>query len=51
MDWWIWIVIVVAVLAVLVGSAVGVQARRRSGGVIAVRRGAIGRRAGKGRVK
>ncbi|MDJ0342310.1 hypothetical protein QMK19_21475 [Streptomyces sp. H10-C2] len=52
MDWWVWIVVAVAVLLMLAGSAARVQARRRSGGVIAVRRGGSHvRRTGKGRVK
>ncbi|WP_179499979.1 hypothetical protein [Streptomyces sp. WZ.A104] len=35
MDWWLWVVIVLAVLALGAVSLLGVQARRRSGGVIA----------------
>ncbi|AYV26460.1 hypothetical protein EES41_06960 [Streptomyces sp. ADI95-16] len=34
MDWWVWIVIALALLAVLAGSFLAVQARRRGGGVI-----------------
>ncbi|SDN06601.1 hypothetical protein [Streptomyces wuyuanensis] len=35
MDWWIWVVIGLAVLAAVASSVVAVQARRRSGDVIA----------------
>ncbi|MEV1054502.1 hypothetical protein [Streptomyces sp. NPDC049887] len=35
MDWWIWVVIGLAVLAAAAVSVVAVQARRRSGDVIA----------------
>ncbi|MEU9731623.1 hypothetical protein [Streptomyces sp. NPDC048002] len=38
MDWWFWLILVVALVAVLAGSFLGVQARRRSGGVIVTRR-------------
>ncbi len=34
MQWWGWLILVVAVVAVSVGVLVAVQARRRSGGVI-----------------
>ncbi|MGD9482080.1 hypothetical protein WDH52_02280 [Streptomyces sp. TRM70308] len=37
MDWWVWLLIAVAVVIVLVGTALWVQARRRGGSVIAVR--------------
>ncbi|MCC3654220.1 hypothetical protein LIX60_22700 [Streptomyces sp. S07_1.15] len=46
MDWWLWLVIAGAVAVVVIGAMLGIQARRRSGGVIAVRRGRAG---GKGR--
>ncbi|WP_327189218.1 hypothetical protein [Streptomyces xinghaiensis] len=42
MDWWLWLVIAGAVAVVVIGTMLGVQARRRSGGVIAVRRGRAG---------
>ncbi|MEV4442256.1 hypothetical protein AB0K09_25270 [Streptomyces sp. NPDC049577] len=46
MDWWAWLVIVVVGVLAVAGTAAGVQARRRSGTVIAVRRGrGPGRRA------
>lgn len=48
MVWWVWLVAVVVVLGLLVGAVAGVQARRRSGGVIVVRRG---RRPGRGKVR
>ncbi|MEU8523327.1 hypothetical protein [Streptomyces sp. NBC_01216] len=35
MDWWIWLIVAVAVVVVLTASALAVQARRRTGGVIA----------------
>ncbi|MFG2307199.1 hypothetical protein ACGFS9_00705 [Streptomyces sp. NPDC048566] len=35
MDWWLWVVIALAVVALGAVSLLGVQARRRSGGVIA----------------
>lgn len=38
MEWWIWLVIVLAVVALCAVSALAIQARRRSGGVIAGRR-------------
>ncbi|MDT0386561.1 hypothetical protein [Streptomyces dubilierae] len=38
MAWWVWLVTVVAVLAVVTVGALAVQAARRSGTVIAVRR-------------
>lgn len=34
MQWWGWLILVAAVVAVSVGVLVAVQARRRSGGVI-----------------
>ncbi|MEU6556543.1 hypothetical protein ABZ915_40835 [Streptomyces sp. NPDC046915] len=37
--WWVWLVLVVAAVAVASLLALGVQAGRRSGTVIAVRRG------------
>ncbi|MER7691937.1 hypothetical protein [Streptomyces sp. NPDC097610] len=39
MDWWMWPVVVVAALMLLSAAAVWVQTSRRSGTVIAVRRG------------
>lgn len=48
MVWWGWLILVVVAVAVLAGAALGVQARRRAGTVIAVRRG---RRPGKGGVR
>ncbi|WP_285440273.1 hypothetical protein [Streptomyces sp. ISL-112] len=41
MDWWLWLVIAGMVAA---GVLLGVQARRRSGGMIVVRRGRVGRK-------
>ncbi|MER8225162.1 hypothetical protein ABTZ58_32240 [Streptomyces sp. NPDC094143] len=38
MAWWVWLVIVVAALAAVTAGTLAVQARRRSGTVIAVRR-------------
>ncbi|MBB6415442.1 hypothetical protein ACIBQ5_24975 [Streptomyces massasporeus] len=35
MDWWLWVVIALAVVALCAVSLLGVQARRRGGGVIA----------------
>jgi hypothetical protein len=35
MEWWVWVVLVLAVLALLAFTALGVQERRRRGGVIA----------------
>ncbi|WP_432044060.1 hypothetical protein [Streptomyces cadmiisoli] len=35
MDWWIWLVIVLVIVVLFAGSALRIQARRRSGGVIA----------------
>jgi len=34
MPWWGWIVVAVAVIAVVLSAALWVQARRRTGGVI-----------------
>jgi hypothetical protein len=34
MQWWAWLVIALAVIALLVVSVLAVQARRRRGGVI-----------------
>ncbi|MFJ3222370.1 hypothetical protein ACIPJS_03265 [Streptomyces sp. NPDC086783] len=39
MAWWVWLVVVVAALALLAVAAVWVQSSRRSGTVIAVQRG------------
>ncbi|MEU6479179.1 hypothetical protein ABZ858_20275 [Streptomyces sp. NPDC047017] len=38
MGWWVWLVAAVIVIAVLFGSVLAVQARRRRGRVIVVRR-------------
>ncbi|MGA5895777.1 hypothetical protein [Streptomyces venetus] len=38
MVWWIWLVVVIAALAVVAMVTLAVQAGRRSGTVIAVRR-------------
>ncbi|GAB2331833.1 hypothetical protein AB0N20_22875 [Streptomyces griseoincarnatus] len=38
MDWWVWLVAVVMLLAAGTGILAGVQTRRRRGGVIVVRR-------------
>ncbi|MFI1678073.1 MULTISPECIES: hypothetical protein [unclassified Streptomyces] len=48
MVWWVWLIAVVVVVGLLGAAVLGVQARRRSGGVIVVRRG---RRPGRGRVR
>ncbi|MFH9404475.1 hypothetical protein ACH4JS_32640 [Streptomyces sp. NPDC017638] len=37
MVWWGWVVLSVAVVGLLIAAAVAVQAKRRSGTVIAVR--------------
>ncbi|MEU7052170.1 MULTISPECIES: hypothetical protein [Streptomyces] len=37
MVWWGWVIVLLAVAGLLVAAAVAVQARRRSGTVIAVR--------------
>ena len=34
MDWWGWVIIALVVLALLAALVLGVQARRRRGGVI-----------------
>lgn len=34
MQWWVWLIIVVVVLSLLFGGFLGLQAKRRSGGVI-----------------
>lgn len=39
MVWWVWLILVVAAVAVASLVVLGVQAGRRSGTVIAVRRG------------
>lgn len=39
MAWWTWLVVAVAVLVAAVLLALAVQARRRSGTVVAVRHG------------
>ncbi|MFF5534684.1 hypothetical protein ACFY71_19735 [Streptomyces cinerochromogenes] len=45
--WWVWLVALVAVAALLAGTTAVVQARRRSGTVIAVNRGRAGRGGGR----
>ncbi|MGK5637506.1 hypothetical protein ACSNOK_04190 [Streptomyces sp. URMC 126] len=45
MLWWGWLIIAAVGLLVVAGALAGVQARRRSGTVIVVRRG---QRAGRG---
>ncbi|GFH34575.1 hypothetical protein [Streptomyces pacificus] len=48
MDWWIWLIIALAVLAAVASSVVALQARRRSGSVIvAGRRSQAGRKGGR----
>ncbi|MEU3528073.1 hypothetical protein AB0E62_30105 [Streptomyces sp. NPDC038707] len=37
MAWWGWVILLIAVVGLLTAAAVAVQARRRSGTVIAVR--------------
>jgi heme exporter protein D len=44
--WWVWLVVVVAAVAAVALLTLGVQARRRSGTVIAVRRGRRARERG-----
>ncbi|MEW2635781.1 hypothetical protein AB0903_30125 [Streptomyces sp. NPDC048389] len=44
MDWWLWLFVAGVLAVVAAGALLGVQARRRSGGVIAVRRGRAGRK-------
>ncbi len=34
MEWWGWLIVVVGVIVILVGLFIGLQARRRRGGVI-----------------
>lgn len=34
MQWWVWLIIVVVVFGLLFGGFIGLQAKRRSGGVI-----------------
>ncbi|SDN40239.1 hypothetical protein [Streptomyces wuyuanensis] len=46
MEWWIWLIIAVTVLAVAASSAVALQAWRRSGGVIAGGKPQTGKRGG-----
>ncbi|MFD7246927.1 hypothetical protein [Streptomyces massasporeus] len=43
MAWWIWLVVVIAVLVAVAAVTLAVQAGRRSGTVIAVRRRPGGR--------
>lgn len=47
MDWWVWLIIVLVLVLLAVGLVFAVQARRRSGGVIASR--GAGKRGGRGR--
>ncbi|MBW1604502.1 hypothetical protein JJV70_20825 [Streptomyces sp. JJ66] len=50
-DWWVWLLVAVAVVIVLTGLTLWVQARRRGGGVIATHdgsgHGSAGRKGGK----
>jgi hypothetical protein len=46
MEWWAWLVALVAGVVLLAGAAAFVQARRRSGTVIAVNRERTGRGGG-----
>jgi hypothetical protein len=46
MEWWHWLIVALVVLAVLAGLVLAIQARRRSGGVIAS--GGRGRRGNRG---
>ncbi|CCB72261.1 hypothetical protein [Streptantibioticus cattleyicolor] len=46
MEWWGWVVFLVAVAGVLTATALTVQARRRSGTVIAIRSGRVSGREG-----
>ncbi|WP_405466814.1 hypothetical protein OG783_30040 [Streptomyces jietaisiensis] len=39
MGWWVWLVVVVVAVAAMSGLVLWLQASRRSGTVIAVRRG------------
>lgn len=39
MDWWIWLIIVVGIIAVMFAAFVAIQAKRRSGGVKTTKRG------------
>ncbi|MCS0603017.1 hypothetical protein NX794_17615 [Streptomyces sp. LP11] len=39
MAWWVWLVAVIAVVGLVSAVTVGVQSKRRSGTVIAVRAG------------
>ncbi|MER6027134.1 hypothetical protein [Streptomyces sp. NPDC001851] len=39
MEWWSWVVFLIAVAGVITAAALAVQAKRRSGTVIAVRTG------------
>lgn len=34
MEWWGWLIVVVGVIVILLGLFIGLQARRRRGGVI-----------------
>lgn len=34
MDWWVWLIVIAVVAAVLVGGFLSIQVRRRRGGVI-----------------
>lgn len=36
MDWWMWILAILAVIVIAVAVVLVIQSRRRSGGVIAV---------------
>lgn len=36
MEWWVWVLIVVVILAIVVGTIAWIQSRRRAGGVVAL---------------
>ncbi|MGW1744334.1 hypothetical protein ACWCRD_01700 [Streptomyces sp. NPDC002092] len=46
MEWWSWVIFLIAVAGVITAAVLAVQARRRSGTVIAVRSGDVARREG-----
>ncbi|MEO3935299.1 hypothetical protein V3N99_00925 [Dermatophilaceae bacterium Soc4.6] len=48
MEWWGWLIVVVGVIVILVGLFVGLQARRRRGGVIVNPAAGTGSDAGQG---
>jgi hypothetical protein len=47
MQWWVWVIVVLVVLAVLTGAFLAMQSRRRRGGVIVDATGAKGRTSGR----